>query len=275
MTADAKLASALRRERIIALGALLLITALAWIWLLHEATRMAGIDMPAMASVRMNHLQMMSPALAAWSAPLAGYLFLMWFVMMIGMMTPSAAPMALLYLGVARHALRSGQQFASATWFLLGYLVAWGVFSLLATGAHWALESAAMMTPAMSAADRSIGAAVLIAAGVYQWLPVKDACLASCRAPLSFIQRHGGFQPTAIGAIRLGLLHGAYCVGCCWALMLVLFTVGVMNLLWIAALMCLVLVEKLLPQGRWVMRIAGAAATAAGLAMLLGRGAAT
>jgi len=269
LTADATLASALRRERIIALGAMLFIAALAWIWLLREAGRMAGMDMPAMASVRMNHLQMMSPAFAAWSAPLAGYLFLMWFVMMIGMMTPSAAPMALLYLGVARHAARSGQRFASATWFLLGYLVAWGVFSLLATGAHWALESAAMMTPAMRAADRPIGAMVLIAAGVYQWLPLKDACLAHCRAPLSFIQQHGGFQPAAAGAIRLGLLHGAYCVGCCWALMLVLFAVGVMNLLWIAALMCLVLAEKLLPHGRWVTRIAGAMSAASGLALPL------
>lgn len=268
MTADAALAAALRRERTIALSAMLLIAALAWIWLFGEATRMAAMDMPDMADVRMNHLQMMSPALAAWSAPLAGYLFFMWFVMMIGMMTPSAAPMVLLYLGVSRHAARGGQRFASGAWLLLGYLIAWGAFSLLATGAHWALESAAMMTPGMSAANRTVGAVVLIAAGIYQWLPVKDACLAQCRAPLSFIQQHGGFQPAAAGALRLGLLHGMYCVGCCWVLMLVLFTVGVMNLLWIAALMCFVLTEKLVSRGRWVSRVAGAAATAAGLAML-------
>jgi predicted metal-binding membrane protein len=268
LTADTALASALRRERIIALGAMLSIAALAWFWLLNEAARMAGMETPAMADVRMNHLQMMSPAFAAWSAPLAGYLFCMWFVMMIGMMTPSAAPMVLLYLGVARHAARSGSRFVSAAWLLLGYLVAWGIFSLLAMGAHWALESAAMMTPAMSATNRTVGAVVLIAAGVYQWLPVKDACLAHCRAPLSFIQRHGGFQSTAGGAIRLGLLHGLYCVGCCWALMLVLFAVGVMNLLWIAALMCFVLAERLVPHGRWITRVAGAFATAAGLALL-------
>ena len=275
MTADAALASALRRERLIALGALLLIAALAWIWLVKEAARMAGMEMPGMADVRMNHLQMMSPSLAAWSAPLAVYLFGMWFVMMIGMMVPSAAPMVLLYLGVARHAQRGGQRFASATWFLLGYLLAWAAFSLGATLAHWALESAAMMTPAMSTANRMAGALVLIGAGLYQWLPVKDACLARCRAPLSFIQQHGGFQSSVSGAMRLGMLHGLYCVGCCWALMLVLFTVGVMNLLWIAVLMCVVLAEKLLPRGWWISRIAGAMATAAGLAMLLHGGVAT
>jgi predicted metal-binding membrane protein len=275
LTADAALAAALRRERLIALGAMLLIAVLAWTWLVREAARMAGMDMPGMADVRMNHLQMMSPAFTAWSRSLALYLFGMWFVMMIGMMVPSAAPMVLLYLGVARHAERGGQRFASAAWFLLGYLLAWGAFSMGATLAHWALESAAMMTPAMRTANRAAGALVLIAAGIYQWLPVKDACLTHCRAPLSFIQQHGGFQPSAGGAMRLGLLHGLYCVGCCWALMLVLFAVGVMNLLWIAALMCVVLAEKLVPRGRWIARIVGAVATASGLAMLLRGGVAT
>ncbi len=269
MTADAALASAMRRERLIALVAMLLIAALAWTWLAREAARMAGMDMPGMADVRMNHLQMMSPALAAWSTPLALYLFGMWFVMMVGMMVPSAAPMVLLYLGVARQAERGGKRFASAAWFLLGYLLAWGAFSMGATLAHWALESAAMMTPAMSTANRATGAIVLIAAGIYQWLPVKDSCLTHCRAPLSFIQQHGGFQSSPGGAMRLGLRHGLYCVGCCWALMLVLFAVGVMNLLWIAMLMCVVLAEKLVPGGRWIARIVGVVATAAGLALLL------
>jgi predicted metal-binding membrane protein len=262
------LAGALRRERFIALGALLLIAALAWLWLMREGARMGAMDTAAMADVRMNHMLMMSPSFTAWSATLATYLFVMWFVMMIGMMTPSAAPVVLLYLGVARHAAPTGHRFASGAWFLAGYLAAWAAFSLLATMAQWAMESAAMMTPAMSAASRPLGAAVLIAAGVYQWLPLKDACLAQCRAPLSFIQQHGGFRPSASGAVRLGLRHGLYCVGCCWALMLVLFSVGIMNLLWIAVLMCLVLAEKLLPWGRWISRAAGLIAIAAGLPML-------
>ena len=125
-----------------------------------------------------------------------------------------------------------------------------------------------MMTPAMSAASRPLGAALLIAAGIYQWLPLKDACLAQCRAPLSFIQRHGGFQPDALRSLLLGLRHGLYCVGCCWALMLLLFVFGVMNLLWIGALMIYVLAEKLLPGARLLTRAVGLAAIVAGVVML-------
>lgn len=269
MNPDATLASALRRERAIALVALALIAALAWSWVLREAARMAAMDMPAMEGVRMSHMQMMSPAYAPWTATLAAYLFLMWSVMMVGMMTPSAAPMVLLYMGVARQAATRGHHFVPAAWFFGGYLGAWLLFSAAATLAQWLLESTAMMTPAMQAADRDIGANVLIAAGLYQWLPFKDACLSHCRAPLSFVQHHGGFQAGAAGSLRLGFTHGLYCVGCCWLLMLLLFVGGVMNLLWIAGLMIFVLVEKLAPRAHRIVRGAGLVAVAGGLWMLL------
>jgi predicted metal-binding membrane protein len=269
LSSDDALASALRRERAIALAALLLIAALAWTWVTHEAARMAAMDMPAMHGMRMSHMQMMSPAYAPWTATLALYLFVMWFVMMIGMMTPSVAPMLLLYIGVARQAATRGHRFASAAWFCGGYLAAWAAFSLCATLAQWLLESRAMMTPAMQAANPFIGAGVLICAGVYQWLPLKQACLSSCRAPLSFIQQHGGFQSAATGSLRLGFAHGLYCVGCCWLLMLVLFVVGVMNLLWILGLAIFVLVEKLAPAAQWIGRGAGLVSIAAGLWMLV------
>jgi predicted metal-binding membrane protein len=142
-------------------------------------------------------------------------------------------------------------------------------FALLVTLAQWWLESRELMTPTMQAASRPLGAAVLIAAGIYQWLPLKDRCLAKCRAPLSFIQQHGGFQASAAGSLRLGLVHGFYCVGCCWALMLLLFVFGVMNLLWIAGLALFVLLEKLAPGAKWFGRIAGFAAMGTGIAMLL------
>jgi predicted metal-binding membrane protein len=258
----------LRRDRLLALAALLLIAAIAWTWLIGEAARMAAMDTSAMANVRMNHMQMMSPDFTAWSATLAGYLFIMWFVMMTGMMLPSAAPLLMLYMGVARHAARSGHRFASAAWFLAGYLGSWAMFSMAATLAQWALESTARMTPAMSATSRPLGAIVLLVAGVYQWLPAKDACLAHCRSPLSFIQQHGGLRPEAGRGLLLGFRHGLYCVGCCWALMLMLFVFGVMNLLWIAALMVYVLAEKLLPGARLLPRAAGLAAVVAGLWML-------
>lgn len=251
-------------------AALLLLAGLAWMWLWREARRMAGLEMPGMEGMRMSHLQMMGAGYAPWSGTLALYLFLMWFVMMIGMMTPAAAPMVLLYMGVARHAASTGHRFVSASWFFAGYLLAWAGFSLLATAAHWLLESTAMMTPAMQAASTGLRGGVLIAAGLWQWLPWKDACLARCRAPLSFIQQQGGFRADLAGAMRLGLLHGAFCVGCCWLLMLLLFVLGVMNLAWIAALMMLVLLEKLAPGGRWIARIAGLAAMVAGAWQLSG-----
>jgi len=268
LTAGTTLARTPRREQVIALAALAMIAALAWLWILREAARMAGMDMPAMADVRMNHMLMMSARFTDWSLPLVAYLFAMWFIMMIGMMTPSVAPLLLLHRGVARHAARGGHRFASSAWFYGGYLVAWGAFSLLATLAQWALESLAMMTPSMSTADRRLGAAVLILAGVYQWLPIKHACLAHCRAPLSFLQRHGGFPSSATGALRLGLTHGLYCVGCCWALMLLLFTFGVMNVLWIAGLMIFVLIERLVPGAHWIARAAGVLAVLGGVILM-------
>jgi len=268
LNGEAALAAALRRERFIALLALLIVAAIAWAYVLRLADDMATMDTPEMAAMQMSMIQMLSPNLAPWSLPLATYLFVMWVVMMIGMMTPSAAPMVLLYLGVARNAASRGHRFTSSAWFFGGYLLAWCVFSLVATAAHWALESAALMTPAMRAASVPMGAAILIAAGLYQWLPIKDACLNRCRAPLQFIQQHGGFQPRAGGSLGLGFTHGLYCVGCCWLLMLVLFVVGVMNILWIAALMIFVLAEKTVPGARWLSRIAGAGAIIAGSWML-------
>lgn len=262
------LATALRRERAVVLVALLLVAALAWGWVLQEAARMSAMDMPSMQGMRMSHMQMMSPAWAPWTATLAAYLFIMWLVMMIGMMTPSAAPMVLTYMGVARQAATRGHRFAPAAWFFSGYLLAWAAFSLLATFAQWWLESSAMMTPTMQAASTWLGAGVLIAAGIYQWLPLKDVCLAHCRAPMSFIQHHGGFNPGAGSSLKLGFTHGLYCVGCCWLLMLLLFVGGVMNLLWIAGLMILVLLEKLAPGARWIARVAGLIAVGAGLWML-------
>jgi predicted metal-binding membrane protein len=259
----------LRRESDVALAALALITTLSWLWVLHLGARMSLMDKPGMAGVRMTHLRMLSPDLVPWSPALGGFLFVMWVVMMVAMMTPSVAPMILVYLQVARRAATQGMRFASAGWFFSGYVMAWTLFAALATMAQWALESAAMMTPAMRTASPVIGGAVLIAAGVYQWLPFKYACLSRCRAPLSFIQEHGGFQPQALASVHLGLVHGLYCVGCCWALMALLFVGGIMNLLWIAALMVVVLLEKLLPRVLWLSRGLGVLAILAGVWLIL------
>jgi predicted metal-binding membrane protein len=210
---------------------------------------------------------MMSPAPASWSAGDLLLMLLMWSVMMVGMMTPSVAPMILIYARVARQASDRGTPFAPAAWFASGYLAAWLVFALAATILQWGFEQALLLTPMLATASPILGASLLIAAGLYQWSPLKNACLSECQSPLLFIQRHGGFQGGRGAPVALGARHGAYCIGCCWALMLLLFVGGVMNLLWIAAIAALVLAEKLIP-GRLFQRLTGAALVVAGIALL-------
>jgi len=253
----AALAQALRHDRRFVLVALLTISALA---LGYTAWLATGFDMS----------EMMAPQFVPWSAGHFAFMSAMWVVMMVGMMTPSVAPMVLIYVGIARQAATRGTPFAAAGWFASGYLLAWIVFSLVATCAQWWLESRALIAPMMAGTGQVAGGVILMLAGVYQWLPIKQACLVECSAPLVFVQRHGGFASTAPGSVRLGLLHGLYCIGCCWTLMALLFVFGVMNLVWIAGLMVYVLLEKLLPDPRVISRIAGLAAIAAGLWMLGG-----
>lgn len=210
----------------------------------------------------------MQPALGSWTAVHAVFMMTMWTVMMVGMMTPSAAPMILIYTQVARQATTLGKPFVSAGWFTSGYLLVWAAFALLATLSQWALERGALLSPMMQSQSRVLGGVVLVAVGAFQWTPLKDSCLSQCRAPLSFIQSHGGFKSDGYGSLRLGVLHGAYCVGCCWALMALLFVGGVMNLLWIAAIAILVLAEKIAPGGPHIARVSGVVALAAGIWML-------
>ena len=185
----------------------------------------------------------------AGMAPGWPLIFAMWAAMMVAMMLPSAAPAILLYARVHRHS--AGSDGAPPTGaFLAGYLTCWMAFSASAATLHHALEGDAL-------ANRYITAAVLIAAGLYQLSPLKDACLARCRSPAQFLTRH--YRPGPRGALRLGALHGAFCVGCCWLLMALLFVGGVMNLAWVAGLTLLVAAEKLLPGGKWIARIAGIA----------------
>ena len=271
MTAgEGTLAAILKRQSLVVLAALAALTVLAWADLVWMAHAMAMPDMTAMSSMANMPGMAMAPGFAPWTLAHFLSMFLMWAVMMVGMMTPSAAPMILLYGRVAAHARASGRDFSSAMWFALGYLACWVVFAALATAAQYGLERLALLTPAMASANRIFGGAVLIAAGIYQWAPLKDSCLAHCRAPLAFVQHHGGFRTGVAASLRLGVLHGAYCIGCCGALMALLFVVGVMNLFWIALLMVFVLAEKVIPGGRILARVAGVAAVLAGAWLILG-----
>ncbi|WP_137390210.1 DUF2182 domain-containing protein [Rhodoligotrophos defluvii] len=280
--AAAGLEAVLRRDRVIVAAALAALTVFAWAYILWLAATMdmgghpdggqgnpmSGMAMPGKPGMGDGGIVM--PQLAPWSAGEALLMLVMWTVMMIGMMTPSAAPMILLYARVGRQAEQQGKPFAATAWFAAGYLASWVAFSVLATAAQWALEQGALLTPMMTSASPVLGGLALIGAGLYQWTPFKDTCLTQCQSPLAFIQRHGGFRRQRGGAFSLGVRHGAYCIGCCWALMALLFVVGVMNIVWIAALAVLVLIEKVTPAGRTMSRIAGVGLAAAGLAMLAG-----
>ena len=254
------------------------LTALAWVYLAVMAAAMAAGDMRLMGMGVMPSAVMASlPAEALMTMPMpwdgmtALLMALMWTVMMIGMMLPSATPMILLLARVdrrqqGRHS-SPGQPSAHRTaWFTLGYLLAWTAFSVVATTLQWALSEAALVSPMMmSSASPWFATGLLVAAGMYQLSPLKQVCLQHCRSPVSFLSRH--WRPGRGGAVRMGLHHGMYCVGCCWVLMALLFVGGVMNLLWVAAIAVFVLIEKVVPAGRWVARSAGYGLIAAGLGL--------
>jgi predicted metal-binding membrane protein len=263
----------LTRDRALIASALVAICLLAWGYLLWLAAdmRMGGASMVGMRMIPAG-VGWMAPASAPWSGIELLLVLAMWVVMMVGMMTPSAAPMILIYARVGRHAAEQRKPFAATGWFAGGYLLAWTAFSVLATLCQWGLERATLLTPAMALVSRGVGAGLLIAAGIYQWLSVKQACLRHCQSPFAFISRHGGFRRDRSGALWLGAVHGAYCVGCCWMLMVLLFAVGIMNVLWIAGLSALALLERVVPRGDHIARIAGAALFAAGVWLLLQTG---
>ncbi|TPK38244.1 DUF2182 domain-containing protein [Mesorhizobium sp. B2-5-4] len=280
---ETALEAVLRRDRAVVAAALVVIAVLAWayvVWLSTDmvmsgalvsdsaAGGMAGMDMSNLDMGSMDMGAAVAPGFRAWASADFVFIFTMWAVMMVGMMTPSVAPMLLLYAGVGRKALADGRPVASTAWFFTGYLIVWVVFSIVATGAQWLLARFALLNPAMATGSAVVGGLVLIAAGLYQWTPIKGVCLRQCQAPIAFLASHGGFRTTAPGALRLGMDHGAYCLGCCWALMALLFVGGVMNLLWIAGIAFLVLLEKVVPTGQLIPRVSGALMVAVGVFLI-------
>lgn len=258
----ANIRSGWRREHYVALVGLLALAALAWLYLGFEAYRMDAM---------MDEMVEPSSAETAGSTWNVGSLlptFVMWTVMMVAMMLPSAAPAILLYGAMARKRRENASGLPSVWVFAIGYLAIWTAFSLAATVLQAAFETWRLLTPTMTSASTLLSGSLLIAAGIYQWLPVKNACLKKCRAPLQFFLFR--WRPGVRGAFRMGAEHGLLCVGCCWALMLLLFTAGVMNLLWVVLIAAFVLVEKLAPGGELIGRVAGVALGAVGIALILG-----
>jgi predicted metal-binding membrane protein len=192
----------------------------------------------------------------------------MWSVMMIGMMTPAAAPTILIYARLRRQNALGDSPLAATGYFAGGYFLAWTGFSIAATAGQWLLERGALLDTTLRVADTVSGGILLMVAGLFQLSPLKNACLRQCQSPLLFIQRHGGFNRGRAGSLALGFELGLYCVGCCWALMALLFVGGIMNLLWIAAIAVFVLAEKLVPRLAILSRLTGAALIAAGIALI-------
>jgi len=240
-------------RRVIGL-ALAAVTLLAWVYLFHLSRQMsaAAADETMMAAMGMA-------VTAEWTRSDVFLTFVMWTVMMVGMMAPSVTPVLLL----AANAPRSERHvIPPVLLFGAGYLLVWVGFSAIATITQWLLHAGALLSPAMAASSPRIAGAILIGAGLYQLTPLKNMCLTHCRSPIDFLMSH--WRGGRAGPIRMGLHHGLHCLGCCWALMAVLFAVGVMNLLWVAGLALFVLVEKMMPATVHVSRMAGAALLIAG-----------
>jgi predicted metal-binding membrane protein len=238
-----------QRDRRVILFGVVSITVIAWLYLVFMTMNM---DVkPSMVDA------MARPRASSWSPIDFALMFVMWAVMMVGMMLPTASPMILMFARVNRDRPKGNGSLVPTWVFIAGYVVIWSVFSLAATIVQWALLNTGWLSPMMTSTNVIFGGFLLISAGIYQWTPIKQACLRYCQTPLGFLMTR--WRDGADGAFRMGLSHGAYCVGCCWVLMALLFVGGVMNLVWMAALTILVLLEKIAPLGPWPPRIIGLA----------------
>lgn len=247
----------LKRDRVVVIVGLVAVTAVAWAYTFYLARDMMS-----------TNIEMSAPGMRIWEAMDFVLTFVMWTVMQVAMMTPSATPMILFFakFGRQRH---ERQNLLLTTWtFLLGYLIVWMGFSGVATLVQWVLHTTALLSPMMVSTNPILGGILLISAGIFQFTPLKQACLAHCRSPWGFFMTE--WREGTRGALIMGLRHGIFCVGCCWPLMALMFVAGVMNLLWAAILTAYVLVEKIVPAGQLVSRAAGLLAIGWGVWMVVG-----
>jgi predicted metal-binding membrane protein len=297
MTAQTSaLEAVLRRDRAVVIAALVAVIVAAWAYILlgagmgMSAFEMTGSPLGAPADVGMDSDapmtmdqgsdmamggsdmamgdgMMMAMAPTAWTPGYAALMFFMWWTMMMAMMLPSASPMILLFARFNRSQREKGAPYVPTAVFALGYVLVWAAFSQVAVTAQWGLERSGLLSSMMASTSVTLGALLLIAAGLYQLTPLKYACLKHCRSPLFFISHH--WRPGEWGALRMGLEHGAFCTGCCWFLMALLFYGGIMNLFWIIGLALFVLAEKVAPAGHWVGWVMGVGLIAWGGGLLL------
>ena len=262
MNGASTLEGILKRDRLIITAGLVGLTVLAWGYMIYEARAMTLTGACCCAGMKMS-----GPDLKPWSISTLLPLFLMWTEMMVAMMLPSAAPMILMFAMVNRKRREQQEPFVATGVFLLGYLVVWTAFSLLAAIAQWALHGTALLSPMMVSTSSQLGGMLLLAAGLFQWTPFKMTCLRQCRSPLSFLLTD--WREGRAGALMMGAKHGAYCTGCCWVLMALLFVAGVMNMWWVALIAAFVLLEKAAPRGMGIGKTAGVLLVGWGIWMML------
>ena len=243
------------RDRAIVIVGLVAVSALAWMYIIYLPANTTSVGISGNAGIDINSMGMSVPNQQAWQSGDFVLTFMMWAVMMVAMMTPSASPMILMFARLNRQRHTAKTPIPVTTIFFLGYLLVWIVFSAGATVAQWGLHSAALLSPEMISVTPLLGGFLLVFSGVYQFTPLKRACLAHCRTPLGFLMTE--WREGTKGALSMGMRHGIYCVGCCWLMMSLLFVAGVMNLLWVALIAACILVEKIVPAGQWVSRAIG------------------
>jgi predicted metal-binding membrane protein len=242
------------------LAGLVALVVVAWLYLVHLARDMAEMEMHFAMGMAM-------PLMQPWSGVELLFLFVMWGVMMVAMMTPSASPIILMFSALNRRRAQHQGPVVRTGLFAVGYLIAWTVYSAAAATAQWVLHGLALVSPMMVSTSPYLGGGLLVAAGIFQWTPLKRACLTQCRSPMGFIMTEWREGP--LGALIMGVRHGVYCVGCCWMLMALLFVAGVMNLVWVAVIATFVLVEKVVPAGERVSQVAGVVLVLAGVALMI------
>jgi len=266
MSIDNAVERAIRRDRFLVLAALGVVVFVSWAYVLAGAgMKMSAFEMTKATSGG-DGMGLMAPAV--WDPRYAVLMFFMWWVMMVAMMLPSATPMVLLFALLNRKRRENGNPFVPTTVFASAYLVAWAGFSVVAVALQWGLESTAFLSPKLVSTSGILGALLLIAAGLYQFSPIKQTCLKHCRSPIHFVMT--GWRDGPGGAFRMGVEHGIYCVGCCWFLMGLLFFGGVMNLYWIGGIALIVLLEKTVPAGHWLSCAIGIGLLIWGSILLLG-----
>ena len=249
----------IKKDRIVIISGLFFITILSWLYIIYLYNQMVYMDM--------NALFFAMPMTPEWTATDFILLFLMWLVMMIAMMTPSVAPLILIFATVNRQRRQQDRPFVNTFYLMTGYFLVWAAFSFAATSLQWLLQQISMLNPEMKTTSKILGSAILILAGIFQFTPLKQTCLKHSRSPLGFVLHH--WKEGKQGALKMGIENGFYCVGCCWMLMVLLFVAGIMNLLWVALIALFVLVEKISPGIKWIPYVAGLVLIVYGVLLLV------